>query len=661
MQQFIARVSQLLSQGKALQAEQELQALLLKNPHNEDLQAMLGHTLLKLNKNNEAIEIFQQLTQQSPTSANAYSELANALLSSGKSAEAEQAFKKAVSLDPTYSDAWHFLGNLLIQREKIAEAQQCFTNAEQHDPFRQNFIQIQKFIKERKFHDAEKITRDILKYHPNHPQALHIMATFAQQSQAYEEALKILTLALKYSPYHVNLWELIAKNFAHLGLFEQAINAANNVVKYAPKHANSYMLLATELANAAKFEQSLTALDKAISLTPNVTNMHIQRGHVLKTLGQRELCEQAYKTSISLEKVNGTAYWALADLKSYHFSQVEQADIKALFNNKNVANSQASQAGFALAKHYENEQNYHEAFQCYQKANNLRPNAYYDAKLYQQSCDLVKQHFSKNTLLNQAAVAKNGPEATPIFIVGLTRSGSTLIEQILASHSKIEGTMELYSLPRVVRKIERLAKNKGSSYPAVMAKLSSEELKHFGQLYLQETETFRKNKPYFIDKMPPNFHNVGLIKMILPKAIIIDARRHPISTGLSNYKQHFANGYDFSYNLANIGHYYNCYLSLMDYWDEVLPKKVHRIQYEDMVQNTESQVRQLLDHCGVEFESTCLDFHKNKRAVRTASSEQVRQPINSKGMQQWLHFEQYLTPLKEALGSKTLKRFEQWL
>jgi tetratricopeptide (TPR) repeat protein len=661
MQQVIARISQLLSQGKALKAEQELHILLLKDPHNEDLQAMLGHTLLKQNKSNEAIKVFQQLTHKSPTSANAYSELANALLSSGKTVEAEQAFKKAVSLDPTYSDAWHFLGNLLIQRKEIIEAQQCFAQSEVHDPFRQHFVQVKELLEQNKFHDAEKITREVLSYHPNHPQALHIMATLAQQSQAYEEAIKILSLALKYSPFHVSLWELIAKNFAHLGFFEQAINAANNVVKYAPTNANSFMLLATELANAAKFEQSLTELDNAIRLTPNVANIHIQRGHVLKTLGQRKLCEQAYKTSIALEKINGTAYWALADLKSYHFNQSEQADIKALFNNKNVAKSQASQAGFALAKHYEDEQNYDEAFHCYQKANNLRPDTYYNAKEYQNSCDLVKQYFSKDTLLNQATALSNSSKATPIFIVGLTRSGSTLIEQILASHSKIEGTMELYSLPRVVRKIERLAKRKGTNYPAVMSSLSIEELKELGQHYLQETAIFRTNKPYFIDKMPPNFHNVGLIKMILPNAIIIDARRHPISTGFSNYKQHFARGYDFSYRLKDIGHYYNCYLSLMDYWDEVLPKQVHRIQYEDMVQNTAVQVRQLLSHCGVEFEPSCLEFYKNKRAVRTASSEQVRQPISSKGMQQWLHFEQYLTPLKEALGSKTLKRFEQWL
>jgi tetratricopeptide (TPR) repeat protein len=661
MQQIISRISQLLSQGQSLKAEQELHTLLLNDPHNEDLQAMLGHTFLNQKKINEAINVFQQLTLQSPNSANAYSELANALLASGNVAEAERAFKKAVHLDPTYSDAWHFLGNLLIQREEIIEAQQCFAKSEQHDPFKQHFVQVKALLKQNKYHDAEKIARSVLQNHPNHPQALYVMGTLAEQRKAYEEAIKILTMALKYSPYHVNLWELIAKNFAHLGFFEQAINAAQNVVKYSPKNASSFMLLATSLANAAKFEQSLIALDHAISLTPNIANMHIQRGHVLKTLGQRELCEQAYKTSIALEKINGTAYWALADLKSYHFTSKEQSDIEALFKNKSATEFQTSQAGFALAKHYEDEHHYDKAFYYYQKANNLRQNTHYDAEQYEQSCERVKQHFSQTTLFNQAIIETNNQEATPIFIVGLTRSGSTLIEQILASHSQIEGTMELYSLPRVVRKIERLAKSKRTSYPAVMSILSKEELGSLGLLYLQETKIFRTNKPYFIDKMPPNFHNIGLIQMILPNAIIIDARRHPISTGFSNYKQHFANGYDFSYNLKNIGHYYNCYLSLMDYWDEILPNRVHRIQYEDMIQNTEFQVRKLLAHCGVKFESSCLHFYKNKRAVRTASSEQVRQPISNKGMQQWRHFEQHLTPLKESLGNKTLTRFKQWL
>lgn len=660
MQTIIQNISTLLSQGEAIKAEKELHTILQQQPQNEDLQAMLGHSLMMQNKANEAIAVFQNLTKQMPNSANAQSELASALLSTGSYTDAEQAFKKAVTLDPSYSDAWHYLGNLLMQRGEIDEALKSFIQAERNDPFRPQFIKIQQLLKNKEFYLAEKAAREVLKQHPNHPQALHTLAKLAEQVKAYEEAVRILNLALKYSPYHANLWELLAKNSAHLGLFEQAINAANNVVKYNPDNANSYMLLATELANTGQFVQSLSALDNAITLSPNIANIHIQRGHVLKTLGKREACEQAYKKSLALDKINGTAYWALADLKSYQFSETEQKDITSLFNNNNAPQAQAAQAGFALAKHFEDNQNYDKAFYYYHKANKLRPNTVYQAEGYQQSCAIVQQYFSKKTLSNQAVI-NDKPQATPIFIVGLTRSGSTLIEQILASHSKVEGTMELYSLPRVVRKIEQLAKKRNSNYPKIMASLSSDELAALGQSYLQETKVFRTDKPYFIDKMPPNFHNVGLINMILPNAIIIDARRHPLSTGFSNFKQHFARGYDFSYDLKNIGHYYNCYLSLMDYWDDVLPDKVHRVQYESMVQETENQVHALLSHCGINFEQACLDFHKNKRAVRTASSEQVRQPINDKGMQQWLHFEHHLTPLKEALGEKTLLRFEQYL
>ena len=660
MQNNIENINSLLSQRQAAQAEQALRRLLQNSPTHEEGQALLGHSLMMQNKMAEAIDAFQQLTRLSPKSAHAQSELASAWLSAGNKTKAEQAFKQAVALDPYYSDAWHFLGNLLMQRNEISEAQRCFIQAERHAPFHLHFEKINQLIKQGDYHGAEKTARTVLQQHPNHPQALYVLAQLAEQVKAYEQAVEILTLALKYSPFHVNLWELLAKNFAHLGLFEQAINAAKKVVSYSKASTNALMLLTTQLANAGKFNDSLSALNQAIALSPNIANMHIQRGHVLKTLGQRQACEKAYKHSLSLDKINGTAYWALADLKSYCFSDSEQRDITALFNDEKAPAAQAAQAGFALAKHFEDNNNFDKAFEYYQRANALKPNSHYHAKEYQHSCDIVKQFFTTSTLNKQTSTNKS-PQAIPIFIVGLTRSGSTLIEQILASHSQVEGTMELYSMPRVVRRIELIAKNKGTSYPKVMSMLSASELESLGQSYLQETMIFRTGKPYFIDKMPPNFHNIGLINMILPDAIIIDARRHPLSAGFSNFKQHFARGYDFSYDLKNIGHYYNCYLSLMDYWDLALPDKVYRVQYENMVQDTEQQIRALLNHCGLEFEQTCLDFHKNKRAVRTASSEQVRQPINNKGMQQWINFEHHLTALKQALGEKTLLRFKQYL
>jgi len=658
MQKIIQQASQLLSQGNPVAAEKLLRSSIEQNSNNEDIQALLGHSLMMQKKVDEAIDVFQKAVQQYPDSANAISELASVLLSAGKLAEAEQAFKKAVELNPTYSDAWHFLGNLLMQRGEIVEAQKCFKKSENTDPFKQHFINVQQLLSQKQFHDAEKIAREVLQQHPNHPQALFILAKLAEQIKAYEQAISILEQAIKYSPYHISLWELMAKNFAHLGFFNKSIDAAKSVVKYSLKNSNAYMLLATELANAGKFSQSLSALEQAIILSPNVANMHIQRGHVLKTLGRREECELAYKQSLAIEKNNGTAYWALADLKSYNFSDNEQKDITELFNNKKISKSQAAQAGFALAKHFEDQNDFETAFNCYEQANKLRPDTNYHADDYQRSCNLVKENFTASTLAKQAK-AKNTNQATPIFIVGLTRSGSTLIEQMLASHSKVEGTMELYSLPRVVRKIELLANKRNSSYPKIMSQLSEDELAYFGQLYLEETQIFRTDKPYFIDKMPPNFHNVGLINMILPNAIVIDARRHPLSTGLSNFKQHFARGYDFSYDLKDIGHYYNCYLSLMDFWDQALPNKVFCVQYENMIQDTENQLKALLSHCDLDFEQQCLEFHLNKRSVRTASSEQVRQPINKKGMQQWKRFEEHLTPLKEALGENTLIRFKQ--
>jgi tetratricopeptide (TPR) repeat protein len=656
----LQQVSQLLSQGSAEKAEQLLEIILKEESSNEEAQALLGHSLMMQGKNNAAILVFTQLTKLQPKSANAYSELASALLRTGKAEQAEQAFRKAVQLDPHYSDAWHFLGNLLMQKNSFEEGRYCFKQSERFDPFKVYFDDIKRLLQNKKFHDAEKMARGVLKQHPNHPQALHVLAQLAEQSNAFEQGVNILTTALKYSPYHVSLWELISKLYAHLGLFDKSIEAAEHVVKYNDNNVNAYMLLKTQLANAGKFEQSLVTLDKAIALTPDDASMYIQRGHVLRTLGQRQACEEAYKTSLTLDKVNGTAYWALADLKSYRFSQNEQKDIYSLFHDEKAPKAQVAQAGFAIAKHWEDSGDFDQAFSYYQSSNTLRPNTDYQATHYQQSCNSVQQGFDEATLSSQATSPKNN-KVTPIFIVGLTRSGSTLIEQILASHSQVEGTMELYSLPRVVRKIELLAKKRGSNYPQIMSSLTPQELASFGQLYLDETAIFRTDKPYFIDKMPRNFHHVGLIKMILPDAIIIDARRHPLSTGFSNYKQHFARGHDFSYSLEHIGHYYNCYLSLMDYWDNVLPNKVLRVQYENMVKNTEAQIKILLKHCGLEFEQPCIDFHQNKRAVRTASSEQVRQPINNKGMQQWLNFEKHLTPLKEALGDETLKRFEQWL
>ncbi|MEW6982592.1 sulfotransferase [Colwelliaceae bacterium 6471] len=658
MQATFQEATQLLSQGNAPLAEKRLRLILTNHPDNEEYLALLGHSLMMQQKANEAIEVFQNVVALHPTSANAFAELANAYMSKSQFKRAELAFQKSIELNPSNSDVWHFLGNLLMQRGENNKAKSCFVNAEKNDPFRPYFEQVKNALNEKNYHQAESTCRNVLAQHPHHPQALYTLATLAFQVKAYQQAVSILEKGLSYAPYHINLWELLTKNYSHLGFLEQAINAAKKIVEMEPAKTNHYLRLATELANAGCFEESLAALEQAILLSPSVANIHLQRGHVLKTLGRREECEQAYRKSILLEPINGTAYWALADLKSYRFDEDEVEQLISIFANDSVDAGQAAQVGFALAKHYEDNNEYQTAFHYYQQANHRRPAVNFDAQEYRQSCQAICASFDSSTLSKQAL--SNQTPATPIFIVGLTRSGSTLLEQILASHSAIEGTMELYSMPRVVKLIEDLATRKGTVYPKVMTQLTTQELALLGESYLKETEIFRTDKPYFIDKMPPNFHNVGLIHMILPNAIIIDARRHPLSSGFSNFKQHFARGYDFSYDLENIGHYYNNYLAVMDHWDKVLPEKVLCMQYENMVQDTERQVKKLLAHCSLPYEEQCLKFHENKRAVRTASSEQVRRPINRSGMAQWKNFEQYLSPLKQALGEQTLSRFAQW-
>jgi len=659
MQQVVQQATALLSSGNPNKAENLLRTSLIKQPKNEEFLTLLAHSLLRQKKSSEGIKLFEELILIFPNSVNASLELASAYLSIKNYKKAEDTFKRIIKIEPSCSEAWQYLGNLLMQRNENKEATYCFVQAERNDPFKHHFTKVQNALKENDFYQAEAICREVLSQESRHPQALHTLAKLAEQANAYEESLKILKHGLIYAPYHVNLLTAVVKCCTFLGLLTESIATARRIVAIEPNQAKYCMLLAEELANTGQNKESLEYYNKAVVLSPEIANVYIQRGHIHKTMGERKACEADYRKSLELETTNGTAFWALADLKSHRFTDDDVQQMKIISTNKNVAAGQACQASFALAKSYEDENQFDLAFDYYNKANKLKPNIHFVASEYKAQCDAIKNGYSKELLKKIASLENN--QTIPIFIVGLTRSGSTLLEQMLASHSAIEGTMELYSLPRVVRRLEMSKGGNGKIYPENLDMFSSETLTNIGQQYLNETAIYRTGKPYFIDKMPANFHNVGLIHKILPQAIIIDARRHPLSTGFSNYKQHFARGYDFSYDLNHIGHYYNHYIALMDYWDEVLPDKVLCMQYEEMVQDTENQVKRLLSHCKLPFEIQCLEFYKNKRAVRTASSEQVRQPINTKGMQQWKRFEAHLSPLKEALGEQTLKRFEKWL
>ena len=519
---------------------------------------------------------------------------------------------------------------------------------------------MQNALKNGYLENAEKMARSMIARHPGHPRGSFMLAHLASRAGAHEECTKILRYALQHHPANAMLRKTLIQNLERLGEFILAVDEAEGLVKLDSDYRN-WILLSKVYGHIGSYEKQLSAAEEAAKKIENNTKelgkVDLLRGHALKILGRRSESEQAYHDCIIRTPGNGAGWWGLADFKDYTFNQNDKLSMQKIIENKSHNPSQRCQAAFALAKAFESDNEFNESFSWYKKANNLRPNLNFNQKDHKKFCERIIDGFDSDTLKNQAEKQDNMP--TPIFIIGMPRSGSTLIEQILSSHSQIEGTMELMTLPNLERKIIISGgQNFDKKYPESFRYFNEEQLADFGREYLNHTSVYRSDKPYFIDKLPPNFERVGLIHKILPNAIIIDARRHPMACGFSIYKQHFAGGHEYSYNLENIGYYYNSYLEVMDHFNDALNDRIFLMQYEENVRDTETMTRQLLDYIELDFEQACLEFYKNKRAVRTASSEQVRQPIYTKSISAWKKYERNLEPLKQTLGTKTLKRFD---
>ena len=384
-------------------------------------------------------------------------------------------------------------------------------------------------------------------------------------------------------------------------------------------------------------EEALRAYERAADLKPDEVGLRVSAGHVQKTLGRRRESEASYKAALQMDPGIAEAYWSLADLKNYTFSDEEIAAMQQLLERDKRGRSNEAQLHFALGRAFEQRQEYARAFAHYARGNALRRlDAPFDIGQFERRSERIRAFFAAAFFAGRAG--SGNPSPAPIFIVGLPRSGSTLIEQILASHSRVEGTMELPNILNIVAQFDDMAATR-DGYPETVRAATPSQLAALGARYLEETAPLlRSGRDHFTDKMPNNFSHVGLIHAILPEAILIDARRHPMDACFSTFKQHFAEGQGFSYDLEDLGRYYRCYLSLMDHWDAVLPGRVLHVQYEQLVREPQAHIRRLLEHCGLEFEPACLKFHETRRSVRTASAEQVRQPLYTSGVDYWRHF-----------------------
>lgn len=659
---FYNEVKGLLQGNNIEKAISELSSFLEIHTEDEVALTLYGTALLRSGDSERALSSFKRAVNLYPELPRSHANLAFAAMKAGDSEQAIESYENAVRILPGLYPAWVHLGKLYFDAGNFEAALNAVEKAEKLDPLGQNARQMDALVQSGDFAKAEDVARSMLSRQPGHPNAVHLLAHLATTVGAYEECANILNHGLDYHPANIRLRMALIKAYEAVGKHAEALQHARLLADIKPD-SESYRALGRTLSHVGDHAGALSCAEKAAGFlgaeSKEQGRFDLLRGHWLKVLGRRTESEAAYRASIANTPDYGTGWWSLADLKTYQFTAEDKQIMEKLANNESVAMDQRCQAAFALATAIDNDGDHEQAFRWFQNANELHPDTGYSPAKHKAACQASIAEFDYGMLALQALPEPVGP--TPIFIVGMPRAGSTLIEQILASHSQIEGTMELMTLPYLKRTIRMAGERKfNKNYLQALREFTPAELSVFGRVYLDETAVYRTSKPYFIDKLPANFERIGLIHKILPQAIIIDARRHPMDCGFSVYKQHFANGHEYSFNLDHIGQYFNIYLKLMDHWNSVLPGKVKLVQYEDMVRDTEASVRDILAHVGVDFEDDCLRFYENKRAVKTASSEQVRQPIYTKSVGRWHTVSDQLKPLSDSLGEKTMARFRSY-
>lgn len=596
-----------------------------------------------------ALGLLESLAREQPRAAPVFLELGAALGEAGRPQDAIKAFRRALHLQPGSPDGWRLLADQLDAAGDEAgadDARARYLKAATRDPA---LMLAASLLIENNLPAADAKLREHLAGHPTDVAALRMLAEIAGRLRRYQDAQELLERCLALSPSFAMARYNYASVLIRQGNAAAALEQAQRLLAEEPRNAGYRNLQAAALANLGDYAESIQAYRRVLAEYPGQPKIWMSLGHSLRTAGQSAESIDAYRRAIALDPKLGEAWWSLANLKTFGFSADDLQALRAALQRDDLDVDSRLHFEFALGKALEDGAGYEASFGHYASGNALRMQQHpYEAQSTTAYVDrsievCTPEFFGSRT--GAGAQARD-----PIFIVGLPRAGSTLLEQILASHSQVEGIMELPQLPQIARDIAR-GDGAPEDFAAKVARLSPDQLREFGERYLRDTARMRRTQaPFFIDKMPNNCFYVGLIHLILPNARIIDARRHPMACGFSCFKQHFARGQNFTYGLRELGRYYLDYVRFMAHIDKVLPGKVLRVHYEDMVADTETQVRRLLAHCGLVFEQACLKFHENERAVRTASSEQVRRPIFREGLDHWRHYEPWLDPLKEALG-----------
>ncbi|MGB6488230.1 MAG: sulfotransferase [Steroidobacteraceae bacterium] len=651
-----AGVRDCIDRRQFAEAARSAEALLAESPEDRELLYMLAVAQRYLGRISTALATLVRLEELHPDYPRLHQERGYCHVAQRSAAPAIAAFERAVALNPALPGSWRTLQRLYTMAGRRTEADNAAAHVAKLATLPTAIVTARSMFADGEIEAAESLVRRYLLEHGDHVEGMRLLAQIGMKLDVLDDAELLLETVLEqapdYRPARYDYAQVLLQRHKHRQAREQI-----RMLQEAEPDERAYRItqatLATELGEC---EQALREYRRLLEETPDHAELHLSMAHTLKTLGRQQDAIEAYRRAAQVRPGYGDAYWSLANLKTYRFTDEELASMRAAEAAPRTALADRFHLCFALGKALEDRGEYAESFAYYQRGNALKKS----------ECRYRPEFIERNTRLQievctpELFAARRGwgdPSHAPIFIVGLPRAGSTLIEQILASHSCVEGTMELSDIPRLAQSL--LGRESGGDrprYPGVLAELPAEDCKRFGGRYLADTALYRSGKPRFIDKMPNNFRHIGLMHLILPNAKIIDARRAPMACCFSNFKQLFASGQPFTYSFEDITRYYRTYVELMAHWDRVLPGKVLRVQHEDLVADFEPQVRRILDFCSLEFEPGCLEFHKTSRRVHTASSEQVRRPINTEGLEQWRHFEPWLGPLAEALGDLAQER-----
>jgi tetratricopeptide (TPR) repeat protein len=645
----LAHTKRLLATDPLLAAEQAEEVLKVL-PQHPLAMLFLGIARRLSGDCAQALQTLQPLVDAQPKWAEAHYQLGIALAEHEQPQAALDALRRAVALNPDLPDAWRAIGDHLIARGDAQGADAAYARhikASTRDP---KLLIAASALVEGRIAQAEALLRTHLKQYPTDVAAIRMLAEVAARLGRNADAESLLESCLELAPGFHAARHQYAIILQRRNKPAAALHQIDQLEKLDSSNPNYRNLRAVVLGRIGGYAESIELYAEVLKAYPQNAKIWLSYGHTLVTAGRDLEAIAAYRQSIEWAPHLGEAYWSLANLKTFKFTDQEKQAMRAQLARSDLSEQDRYHFDFAMGKALEDDREYLDSFNHYLRANELRrARSDYDASDVSEFVRHCKELFTREFFAARAGHGAAAPD--PIFIVGLPRAGSTLIEQILASHSQVEGTMELPDLVMIVEELGGRPKSEDRQYPGVLASLSAEACRKIGEDYLERTRIQRKTaKPLFIDKMPNNFLHVGLIRLALPNAKVIDARRHPMACCFSAFKQHFAEGHRYSYSLEDTARYYRDYVELMDHFDRVIPGKVHRVIYERMIDDTDAEIGRLLAYCGLPFESACLRFHENQRPVRTPSAQQVRQPIYRDGVEHWRHYQSWLRPLEEALG-----------